>query len=109
MDVILLLAIIVGGPIVIVGGVQFFIWKLFSAKALRIVSAIIALVCGFYLLDGLFAPPVYGNKSGYVGLSHAAIAILMAENLLIVLVPLLRRYLLWDKKVGARWADSQTN
>ncbi len=109
MEVILLLAIIVGVPIVVVGGVQVLIWKLVSAKALRIVSAIIALVCGFYLLDGLFAPPVYGNKSGYVGLGYAAIAILMAESLLIILVPLLRRYLLWDKKVEARWADSQTN
>ena len=109
MEVILLLAVIVGVPIVIVGGLQVLIWQLFSAKALRIVSAITALVCGFYLLDGLFGPPVYGNKSGYVGLSYAAIAILMAESLLIILAPLLRRFLLWDKKVEARWADGQTN
>ena len=104
MEVFLLLTVIIGAPILIVGGLQILIWKLIGARALRIVSALIALICAGLLINEAFLPPVYGNKSALFGLASLAIGILMVENLLIVGAPLIRRFLLWEKSVQARHA-----
>ena len=109
MEVILLLAIIIGAPILIVGGVQILIWKLIGAPAIRIVSALIALICAGLLINEAFLPPVYGNKSALIGLGSFAIGILLVENLLIVCAPLMRRFVSWEKSVEARHAADQSN
>ena len=99
MEVILLLAIIIGAPILIVGGVQILIWKLIGSKALRIVSAIIAMICAGLLINEAFLPPVQGNKGALIGLGSIAVGIVMVENLLIVCAPLMRRFVLWEKSI----------
>ncbi len=102
MEIILLLVVLIGGPIVIVGGVQTLIWKLIGVKALRVVSAFFAVGCAFLLITEAFAPPVYGNKSGLIGLGTLAIGILMVENLLILCAPLMRRFVSWERNIEAR-------
>ena len=92
MEILLLSSVIVGTPIIIVGGVQILIWKLIGTTALRLGSMVIVLICLVFLVAESFAPPVYGNKSGLLGLGTLAIGILMVENLLIICAPLMRRF-----------------
>jgi len=109
MDVVLLLTVIVGAPIFIIGGVQISIWKLIGAKALRLFSSIIILICVYFLVAEASGPPVYGNKSALVGLGTFAVGILLIENLLILFAPLLRRFLEWDQNIqSAHVADFQS-
>ncbi|MEH6722520.1 MAG: hypothetical protein V7686_03240 [Qipengyuania sp.] len=107
MEVVLFLAVIVGAPIVIIGGVQILIWKLVGMRALQICAVLVLLVCGYFLVMEAFAPPVYGNKSGLVGLSTLALGLLALENFLILCAPLMRRFIQWEKSVEARWATDQ--
>lgn len=109
MEVILLLAIVIGAPILIVGAVQILIWKLIGLTALRIASALLALVFAGLLINEALLPPVYGNKSALIGLGSFAIIILMIENLLIVCAPLMRRFVSWEKSVEAQWAADHSN
>ena len=101
MELALLLTMIVGAPILIIGGVQILIWKLVGAKALRLFCAIIILACGYFLVAEALAPPIYGNKSALIGFGTFAIVILLCENLLILCAPLLQKFLLWDKSIQA--------
>jgi hypothetical protein len=109
MEVILLLAMIIGAPILIVGGVQILIWTLLGSTALRIVSALIVLICAGLLINEALLPPVLGNKSALIGLGSVAVGMLMVENLLIVCAPLMRHFVSWEKSVEARWAADQSN
>ena len=109
MEVILLLAIIIGAPILIVGGVQILIWKLIGATVLRIFSALISFICAGLLINEALLPPIYGNKSALIGLGSIAIGILMVENLLIVCAPLMRRFVSWEKSVEARHVADRSN
>ena len=104
MELVVFLAVIVGTPIVIVGGAQMLIWKLIGERALRLVAAILALISGYLLVAEMLASPVYGNKSGLVAVGTFAIGILMVENLLILCMPLIRRFIVWDKAVAAAQA-----
>jgi len=104
MDVFLLLGILIGLPIIVVGGIQYLVFKLAGITVLRVVCAIAALYCAFILLSAYGASPILGNKAAYVGAANGLTVILLLECLAILLWPLGRRYLDWEKRVDARWA-----
>ncbi len=105
MEGVLLLAILIGAPIVVVGGVQILIFKLLGGRVLRGFCAAVALVCSAALVSEALAPPIYGSKSGYVGLTIAALLLLLIENLLIVFAPLFRRFMAFEKAAEVRRAS----
>lgn len=95
MDVGLLLAILIGAPIIVVGGIQFLIFKLAGAATLRAVCAVAASYCAFVLVSAYGAPPVYGNRVAYAGIADGITGVLLLECLAILLWPLGRRFFSW--------------
>jgi hypothetical protein len=92
MDLFLLLGILIGAPILVVGGIQYLIFKLAGGMALRVVCAIAASYCTVVLISAYGAPPLLGNKAAYAGVADGVTAILLLECLAILLWPLARRF-----------------
>ena len=95
MDVGLILVILIGAPIIVVGGIQFLIFKLAGAATLRAVCAVAASYCAFVLVSAYGAPPVYGNRAAYAGIADGITGVLLLECLAILLWPLGRRFFSW--------------
>ena len=96
MDLLLLLAAMIGAPLVIVGGVQLLIWKLIGAKALLLFASITFVASAILLAAEAFSPVTFGNRSGLVALSSLTVAFVMVESLLVLLAPLKRRFIAWE-------------
>jgi len=95
MDMVLLLGILIVAPIVMVGGIQYLIFKLAGAVALKAVCAVAASYCALVLISAYGAPPILGNKAAYVAAADGVTAIVLLECLAILLWPLGRRFFSW--------------
>jgi hypothetical protein len=95
MDLALLLGILIGVPILVVGSIQCLIYKVAGAVPLRVVCAVVASYCAFALTAAYDAPPILGNKAGYVAAADGITAIVMLECVAILLWPLGRRFFSW--------------
>ena len=104
MDFIILLGILALGPVLVVGAIQVLIWKLLGPRVLRWISALVAAVCLAFLLSEVFAAPVYGNKSGLIGLGATGLGVLLIENLAIFLAPQVKQFRAWETRMEARTA-----
>ena len=102
MDLLLLLGILIGGPIILVGSIQYLIFKLAGVVALRVVCVIVGLYCVVTVISAYAAPPILGNKAGYAALADGLTLILLLECMGILLWPLGHRYLKWEKKIDER-------
>ncbi len=102
MEGVLLLAILVGLPIMVFGGSLYLISKLLGKTALNIACIAIALLCAYQLVLAYNAPPVLGNKAAYASMADATTAMAMVGCLSILLRPLWRRYWKWENEAGAR-------
>ena len=95
MDLVLLLGIVIGAPILVVGGIQYLVFKMAGVATLRAVCAIAASYFAFVLVSAYGAPPILGNKAAYVAVADGVTAILLLECLAILLWPLGRRFFQW--------------
>lgn len=102
MLVVTLLALIIGLPILVVGCVQFLVFKFGGWRLLLAFSALVALACYALLISASGMPAIYGNKSAPIAQADLALALLLIENLAILCLPLIRRCLAWTKAAEAR-------
>jgi hypothetical protein len=109
MEHVVLLSIIVLTPILVIGGIQLLTYRLLGFRGRFAVNAVVLVVCAGLLINEAAAPPIYGNKAGLFGLGILAVFLVLMQSLIVLCLPLIRRYFDWQKTADARWVSWQNN
>jgi hypothetical protein len=98
----LLFLMLVGLPIALVGGVEYLVWKIAGPRSLRIIAALLVALSLAVIVSLDRAPDAAALGKAMMDL---ICWILLIPNLTVLLIPWFRRYLAWEKSVGAHRAS----
>jgi hypothetical protein len=86
-----LLIIFIALPLLSFCGLLLLVWKLGGRRALRISSAVIAVVCAILLINEATLPSPMGNEAAYVALGVASISLVAAISAFVLLATFVPR------------------
>ena len=97
-----LLGVFLVAPMMFVGGIQWFVYRFLGFRWLFALSLAVATVCAASLISDYSAPPIYGNRSGYITFGNVLVELLLMQCLIVIGMPLIQRYVAWEKSAFAR-------